>query len=71
VVTFGTAVVGEQEFRIPLTISAQAEDAGKLHWCQGIFTDYRRFGSTVKIGNPAIGSATDAAKLDERAEKPR
>ena len=71
VVTFGKAIIGEQEFRIPLTISTQAENAGKLYWCQGIFTDYRRFGSTVKIGNGAIGSVMNAAKLDRRVEKPQ
>jgi hypothetical protein len=69
VVTFGTAVIGEQEFRIPLTISTQAEYAGKLYWCQGIFSDYRRFGSTIKIGDPAISSTMGAAKLDKRVEK--
>lgn len=34
---------------IPLTIAVQAEYHKKLYWCRGQFTDYRIFGSRVKI----------------------
>jgi trypsin-like peptidase len=70
VVTFGVIAIGDHEVRVPLTIATQAEYHGKLYWCQGIFSDYHEFASTVRIGNPAIGPATDAAKLDQREEKP-
>jgi trypsin-like peptidase len=69
VVTFGVVTIGDHKVRIPMTIATQAEFHGKLYWCQGIFSDYHEFASTVKIGNPAIGSAT--AKLDQRVDKPQ
>src|SRR6266481_3618225 len=34
---------------IPLTISTQAENNKKVHWCRGVFTNYRLFSSRVKI----------------------
>jgi hypothetical protein len=34
---------------IPLTISTQAENNKKVHWCRGVFTNYRIFSSRVKI----------------------
>jgi hypothetical protein len=34
---------------IPVTIYTQAVHGKKLYWCRGQFTDYRRFGSEVKI----------------------
>jgi hypothetical protein len=71
VVTFGMVTIGDHKVRVPLTIATQAELGGKLYWCQGIFSDYQEFASTVKIGNPAIGSATDTAKLDQRVDKPQ
>ena len=71
VVTFGVATIGDRSVRVPVTIATQAEYGGKLYWCQGIFSDYHEFASTVRVGNPAIGSATDAAKLDQREEKPQ
>jgi hypothetical protein len=71
VVTFGVATIGDRKVRVPMTIATQAEFHGKLYWCQGIFSDYHEFAATVKIGNPAIGSATDTAKLDQRVEKPQ
>ncbi len=69
VVTFGVVTIGDHKVRVPMTIATQAEFHGKLYWCQGIFSDYHEFASTVKIGNPAIGSAT--AKLDQRVDKPQ
>ncbi len=69
VVTFGVVTIGDHKVRIPMTIATQAEFHGKLYWCQGIFSDYHEFASTVKIGNPAIRSAT--AKLDQRVDKPQ
>jgi hypothetical protein len=71
VVTFGVMTIGGRSVRVPMTIATQAEYHGKPYWCQGIFSDYHEFASTVKIGNPAIGSETDAAKLDQREEKPQ
>lgn len=71
VVTFGVVTIGEHKVRVPVTIATQAEYHGKLYWCQGIFSEYHEFASTVKIGNPAIGSATGTAKLDQRMEKPQ
>ncbi len=35
---------------IPLTIYTQAEINRKVYWCRGVFTNYRVFGSRVKIG---------------------
>jgi hypothetical protein len=54
-----------------MTIATQAEYHGKLYWCQGTFSEYHEFASTVKIGNSATGSATDTAKLDQRVDKPQ
>jgi trypsin-like peptidase len=34
---------------IPLTISTQAEYKKKIYWCHGHFTDYRMFGTRVRI----------------------
>src|SRR6266481_5991885 len=34
---------------IPLTISTQAENKKKVHWCRGVFTNYRIFSSRTKI----------------------
>ena len=69
VVTFGVVTIGDHKVRVPMTIATQAEFHGKLYWCEGIFSDYHEFASTVKIGNPPIGSAT--AKLDQRVDKPQ
>ncbi len=71
VVTFGVVTIGDHKVRVPITIATQAEYGGKLYWCQGIFSDYHEFASTVKIGDPAIGSAMDVAKLDQRVDKPQ
>jgi hypothetical protein len=71
VVTFGVMTMGDHKVRVPMTIATQAEYGGKLYWCQGVFSDYHEFASTFKIGNPAIGSAMDAAKLDQRVDKPQ
>ncbi len=71
VVTFGVIAIGDHKVRVPVTIATQAEYRGKLYWCQGIFSDYHEFASTVEIGNPATGSATEAAKLDQRVDKPQ
>lgn len=58
VVTYGWLKrPGEADRLVPLTISTQAKlgrtFAGrgkeKIHWCRGQFTDYRVFGSKVKI----------------------
>lgn len=71
VVTFGVATIGDHKVRVPMTIATQAEFNGKLYWCQGIFSDYHEFASTVVIGNPAVGPVVDAAKLDQRVDKPQ
>lgn len=71
VVTFGLVAIGDHKVRVPMTIATQAELHKKLYWCQGIFSDYYEFGSTVKIGNPALASATDTAGLDQRVDEPR
>jgi hypothetical protein len=71
VVTYGVMTIGGRSVRVPMTIATQAEYHGKLYWCQGTFSDYHEFASTVKIGNPTIGPMTDAAKLDQREEKPQ
>lgn len=34
---------------VPVTISTKAEHKGKIHWCRGLFQDYRVFGSQVKV----------------------
>jgi hypothetical protein len=70
-VTFGLVAIGDHKVRVPMTIATQAELHKKLYWCQGIFSDYYEFGSTVKIGNPALASATDTAGLDQRVDEPR
>jgi hypothetical protein len=70
VVTFGMVTIGGRKVRVPLTIATQAELGGKFYWCQGIFSDYHEFASTVAIGNPAIASV-NAAKLDPRVDKPQ
>jgi hypothetical protein len=70
VVTFGVVTMGDHKVRVPMTIATQAEYGGKLYWCQGVFSDYHEFASTFKIGNSAIGPAMDAAKLDQRVDKP-
>jgi hypothetical protein len=62
--------IGGRKVRVPLTIATQAELGGKFYWCQGIFSDYHEFASTVAIGNPAIASV-NAAKLDPRVDKPQ
>ena len=50
VVTYGWLNEADETPRlIPVTIYTQAERNGKVHWCRGQFTDYRRFGSEVKI----------------------
>jgi hypothetical protein len=50
VVTYGwLRRIDEAPRIIPLTISTQAELKKKLYWCRGQFTDYRVFGSKVKI----------------------
>jgi hypothetical protein len=71
VVTFGVVTIGDHKVRVPMTIATQAEYHGKLYWCQGIFSEYHEFASTVKIGNPATSSATDTAKLDQQVDKPQ
>lgn len=71
VVTFGLVTIGDHRVRVPMTIATQAEYHGKLYWCQGTFSEYHEFASTVKIGNSATGSATDTAKLDQRVDKPQ
>jgi hypothetical protein len=49
VVTYGWLQQKDETPRlIPLTIYTQAEHR-KAYWCRGQFTDYRRFGSEVKI----------------------
>jgi hypothetical protein len=69
VVTFGLVTIGDHKVRVPMTIATQADFHGKLYWCQGIFSDYYEFGSTVKIGKPIVASAADTAKLDQRVDK--
>jgi hypothetical protein len=49
VVTYGWMRMNETPRLIPLTIYAQAELNKKVYWCRGTFTDYRLFGSEVKI----------------------
>jgi Trypsin-like peptidase domain len=71
VVTFGVVTIGDHKVRVPITIATQAEYGGKLYWCQGIFSEYYEFASTVKIGNTAIASAKDITKLEQRGEKPQ
>jgi hypothetical protein len=71
VVTFGVVTIGDHKVRAPMTIATQAEYHGKLYWCQGIFSDYYEFASTVKLGNPEIASVTDTARLGQRGEKPQ
>jgi hypothetical protein len=34
---------------IPLTISTQMEHNNKIHWCRGMFTDYRMFDTRARI----------------------
>lgn len=70
VVTFGVETIGDHRVRVPKTIATQAEYGGKLYWCRGIFSEYHEFASTVKIGNPAIGSVKETAKFDKRVDKP-
>jgi hypothetical protein len=52
IVTYGVVDVAGRETRLPLTVTVQAMygEGGKLYWCDGIYTDYRRFGTTVRIG---------------------
>ena len=71
VVTFGAVIIGDREVRVPLTIATQGEYHGKLYWCQGTFSDYHEFASTVKFGNPTIVSVIDEAKIGQRDEKPQ
>jgi hypothetical protein len=50
VVTYGWLQRKDEPPRlIPLTIYTQAERDGRVYWCRGQFTDYRIFGSRVKI----------------------
>lgn len=65
VVTFGVVTIGDHRVRVPMTIATQAEYRSKFYWCQGIFSDYHEFASTVKIG-----SATETVKVDQRVDKP-
>ena len=71
VVTFGVVTIGDHKVRVPMTIATQAVYGGKLYWCQGIFSNYYEFASTVKVGSPSIGSTMDTAMLDQRGEKPQ
>jgi len=53
-----------------MTIATQAEVPRQSSIGAREFSpDYHEFASTVKIGNPAIGSAT--AKLDQQVDKPQ
>src|SRR5579871_2485529 len=50
VVTYGLLTrAGEAPRTIPMTIAAKTEDRNRVDWCRGQFTDYRIFGSQVKI----------------------
>jgi hypothetical protein len=50
VVTYGWLRRKDQAPRlIPLTIAAQIGFRKKVYWCRGQFTDYKEFGSKVKI----------------------
>jgi hypothetical protein len=50
VVTYGWLQWADEPPRlVPLTIYTQAERNKKVYWCRGQFTDYRVFGSRVKI----------------------
>jgi hypothetical protein len=71
VVTFGMVTIGDHNVRVPMTIATQAEFHGKLYWCQGIFSDYHEFASSIKIGNTIIGAAMGGAKIETRVEKPQ
>jgi len=50
VVTYGWLQRADQMSQlIPLTISTQAGYNKKIYWCRGQFTDYRMFGTRVRI----------------------
>jgi Trypsin-like peptidase domain len=50
VVTYGWLRRAEEASRIiPVTISAQAEYGKKVHWCRGLFTNYRIFDARARI----------------------
>lgn len=50
VVTYGwLRRVGQPDRLIPLTIFTQIRNAAKVHWCRGLFTNYRIFDSQAKI----------------------
>jgi hypothetical protein len=50
VVTYGLLTrSGEAPRTIPITIAAKTEDGNRVDWCRGQFTDYKIFGSEVRI----------------------
>ncbi len=53
VVTYGWIEVAKEAPKlVPRTIRAQAERGPKVYWCQGEFSDYRHFTSSVRIAPP-------------------
>ena len=67
VVTYGWLKRADEPPRlVPVTISAQAELKKKTYWCHGQFTDYKIFGSRVKIksfqSQPVTGPQTAESK---------
>lgn len=68
VVTYGWLErEGEPRRRIPVTIASQAELHGKVYWCRGQFTDYKEFGTRVKLlaGNSSGQSARATVDLNK------
>ncbi len=50
VVTYGwLRRAGEVDRLIPVTILTQIRNDGKVHWCRGLFTNYRIFDAQAKI----------------------
>jgi hypothetical protein len=58
VVTYGWLKrPGEASRLIPLTMWTQAKKKNKIYWCHGQFTNYRVFGSRIKLGTPIEAKA--------------
>jgi hypothetical protein len=50
VLTYGWLKRAEEPARlVPITFSTQAEHKKKIYWCRGLFTEYRMFGTRIKI----------------------
>jgi hypothetical protein len=50
IVTYGwLRRAGEADRLIPIAISTQIRNGGKVYWCRGLFANYRIFDSRAKI----------------------